>query len=451
MKCNLNCYGDAADPVPLPGGNGNGVPAQTIETCRDYCMATADCDAVVYGEEMCYGKKNVRTSKCSGTTGDFVTEVLTRMPLGTCIVMGDPHILTFDNPIGRIDDITQLVKGDYVVMASDELKIDGRFGYSDRFPAEASLTGLAIHGPLIKDQKLVVEYRGPKKGKEGFKVWWNDVEILQDFPSTFTSADNLVKGKKDDIDPDEIHNQARHTIGGDSGSGTRPSFLFQIAPDMRVYVLMGAQTMNAVITMRKLHSDMDGYCGNFNCVAEDDTIEKLGERGLADPMSLKGFSLPPPAKTAKADGEPPKSINDCPPERLEEGEKVCKDVQGSVRESCLYDYCISGSKNMAKEDRLAVEIAESEQKFMFLGLPLPKIAPMTISPEMQWAVASMTMAITVGSFFAGQYLRSRSSANRIHSHEYDRIEDDEGDCLIPACEHQPIVREENYYSDECLQ
>lgn len=436
LRCSLNCFGEAATPVPLLGGDGNGVPADTVEACREYCMGTEGCESIVFGQQMCYGKKDVRSSKCQPGNGDFVTEMLTRMPMGTCIIMGDPHVLTFDNPLGNIQDTSQLKAGDYIILQSHMLTIHGRFGYSDRFPGEASLAGLSVTGPLMNNQQLVVEYRGPDMGQAGFKATWNNKEILSSFPDEYTSADNRMKAKKDSINPDDMHQMARHTIGGDAGSGDRPSYLFEIAPDISIYVLMGDQTMNAVLTMRKLPGDVDGYCGNFNCNADDDTMAALEMRGLAAPLAVSSFTLKPPAATQAASGAPAPTINDCAPALLKSAQNACAGMEAALAQSCIYDVCASGSASQGAEDAMTADLAtEVGAKFSFMGLQLPKLVDSSLSFQLQWMLVFIVLSVAVSGFAVGVSTKRRGSAGG-----FVRVaeEDDEEALLMPAYEHEPI-------------
>jgi len=464
LQCNLNCYGDAATPVPLPHGDGSGIAANSVEACREFCLDTEGCEAIVFGQNMCYGKKDLDTKQCQPSDGTFKTEILTRMPLGTCVIMGDPHVLTFDNPQGHAGDITQLTAGDYHLVVSDELQIQGRFAYSERFPAEASMIGFAVTGDLVANNKLVVEYTGPSKGHAGFKAWWNDKQILTSFPGSYSSDDHFLIAKLDNIDPDEMHEKARHTIGGEVGSGALPSYLFQIMPDIRIYCLLGDDTMNAVIAMRRLQVAMDGYCGNFNCLTEDDTLEALEKRGLAGPVdgakSLFGAAPQPPAEMEEKKGHTP-SINDCSPQVMKEAEETCKHMQGGMRDGCIFDVCATGSEKVGAEDAAADALAmEVSEKFGFLAsLGLPRLLDVQVSAQVQWAMGLLMVGLVVGGMAVGWTSRRRGAYSRVSVVEGDEARSliggggsssccaadglgDEEEALLlhtPSCEYEPIV------------
>jgi len=413
LSCDLNCFGDAAEPVPLPGGDGSGVPAVTAEACRDFCLQTEGCEAVVYGEQVCYGKKDVKTSKCQPGGGTYSTQVVSNMPRGTCVIMGDPHILTFDDPHGRTGSVTQLNAGDYFLMKSDHLQVHGRFGYSDRFPAEASLTGLAVSGEVMRGNKLVVEYTGEAKGYMGFKAFWNDIPILLTFPGAFVSADNFLQAKFDNIDPDAIHDKARHTIGGDLGSGALPSYLFEVAPELRIYCLLGEQTMNAVIELRKTPGPMAGYCGNFNCLPDDDTLDDLEQQGVAAPVpansSLFASAPPAPVQQTVRKGKAP-NLNDCDAEVLEKAKKSCGNISDvGVKEDCLYDVCASGSTKMGSEDVATESLAVGlGQKFGFLRKwRMPQFAGLQVARCTQYILAGMLACLAVAWVVRSTWSRGR--------------------------------------------
>lgn len=438
MACNLNCYGDSATPVPLPGGDGNGVPADTLETCRDFCLGTDGCEAVVFGQKMCYGKKDVHTGKCQPSDGDFVTEIINKLPLGTCVIMGDPHILTFDNPLGAVEDNTQLVAGDYTVVSTDVLTIQGRFGYSDRFPSEASLAGLTVTGDILKGQKLTVEYRGPDKGTNGFKAWWNEQEIVTSLPSDFKSDDGLVTAQRAMMNPDDMHHSARHTIGGEAGSGDLPSFFFSVQPGIEIYILMGDQTMNAVITMHRMPGAFDGYCGNFNCNAADDTMMELEKRGLAAPVTQTLFTQPP-LTIGNGDAKGAPTINDCPADVLATAQEECAQVAEGLREGCIYDVCVSGSASMGKEDAMTASIAtEMGEKFTtFLGLQFPRLTTASLAPHLQWMLVVGVAGVAATGFFAG--ISSRQIFSTSNGYRPAGDEDDEEALLMPVAGEHDVI------------
>lgn len=302
LTCDLNCFGHGADVVLLEGAIGSGdgafVSAVTQEQCVDICRRTPDCEAVTFTAEgggKCYGKKNVHTSECQLGGGKWQMQMLTDVqPWGKCAVFGDPHVVTFDRIMGP--STRQFSQGDYWLVNSPRLSIQGRFGFTHRFPNASSTLGVAVSGPLIMDHKLVVEYVGPEEsterfldgrrlgGNDGFKVTWDGVELLTDYPSKWESPDKALVATHKAMNPSEYHREGRHTIGGTNEDGSvLPSYLFEFPEaDLTVYVLKGPDNCNVVVSMRRLHGGQDGYCGNFNCEVDDDEPEALRQRGLGD-------------------------------------------------------------------------------------------------------------------------------------------------------------------------
>mmetsp|Transcript_22114 Transcript_22114/g.63358 ORF Transcript_22114/g.63358 Transcript_22114/m.63358 type:complete len:549 (+) Transcript_22114:58-1704(+) len=411
MHCKLNCYNEAAKPVPLPGGTGQGVVAETVEDCRSFCMATPDCEAIVYGTGQCWGKKDVRTSKCQ-LDEVYVTEMVSRMPFGTCTVLGDPHIFTFDDPHGQWGSppVDVLRAGDYELVVSDEVIIHGRFGYSSEFPSAASLTGLAVSGSLLNHQKLVVEYTGEAKGRAGFSAWWDGKRILDTgFPATFTSGDGFLSADLNDMDPDTFSPRARHTIGGTAGN--MPSFLFRLVPDINIYALLGEETMNAVIIMRRLPGAMDGLCGNFDCDSADDTKSQLRARGgdvrLSGDASLFQSAPPPLPWQLQRSGDVPAQA-ECEGERYEKAAEVCKAMPEDGRKAaCIFDVCASGKTHAGTADAMASALAGQVEKlslFSRIGDEMLHLDELQAHSQIRIAA----MALMVSLMFGGVVVRLQS-------------------------------------------
>jgi len=426
------------------------VKADTIEACREFCYATEGCEGVVFGEGMCYGKKDIRTSQCPLGDGEYITELLTDMPFGTCSLMGDPHILTFDDPNGeQATQTTQTTPGDYYLVLADDLEIQGRFGYSERFPSAASLQGIAVYGDIIQKNKLVVEYVGPAQGPTGFRAYWNSEEILTGgIGATYTSKDGFLTASLNNMDPQTFNQEARSTIGGTSGD--LPSYLFKIAPSIQIYVLMGEETMNGVITMRKLKAPMQGYCGNFNCVAVDDTIDVLKGLGLAGSITLAKSLFQdapaPPASALKKVGSTPQ-LNDCSSEMLTKADEACKTLKDGFKESCVFDYCASGgSETGSKQDvaaaAVAINSAAATQMFGWFSLPL--LSRVEVPGPLQLCLAVFIAGLAAVGMFVGVSSRRRSASAVTFTDSRAALseEEDEEALLLtqrPASEHEPLL------------
>jgi len=311
---------------------------------------------------MCYGKKNIHTSKCQPGTGVYKTEVIRSMPKGVCGLFGDPHIVTFDNPTGAT--LNQFSTGEYYLVKSSALQVSGRFGFSERFPKEASTIGIAVGGTLLNGHTITVQYVGGAKGREGFKAFYDGQEILTNFPSDFESPGGEITAEYKDMDPDAEHEKARHTIGGKSG--LLPSYRLHFLPDWKIYVLLGEETMNVVIEMQLQPGGQDGYCGNFNCDASDDTMDGLKTRGIADqvPESESLFKgTPAPAKGQFSDKPAPVfSLEDCDANIRVKAETGCAKMEDqAMKDACIYDACAAGSMQVVNDDVSASEMEVREE------------------------------------------------------------------------------------------
>merc|ERR1719330_2254446 len=103
--------------------------------------------------------------------------------------------------------------------------------------------------------------------------------------------------------------------------------------------------MNAVVTMRKLLAGQDGLCGNFNCIAEDDQMSAVTERGFGNPIDQNASLFidcpPPPHEQTKAQGALP-DLQECEGELLKAAKTQCADLEGAQKECCIFDVCASG-------------------------------------------------------------------------------------------------------------
>jgi len=361
LTCGLTCFGAGARPVRLPGSTGAGAGASlndvSQDECRRACVATPGCEAVMFTNRtkgvpfktMCYGKRDVHTSKCQpGSWNSYVTEIIGSRPWGKCAIFGDPHIIGFDRVYGP--PVTNTDPGEFYLIKSEQLNVHGRFGYTHRFPTASSAVGIALGGPMIKDHTLVVEYVGPQSGYKGFKVFWDGKQILGSYPSTYLSADGVLNATHDAMNPTNFHREGRHTIGGTGG--LLPSYLFHFGQDLNVYVLVGPDNCNAVIETRKMAGPQDGYCGNFNCEKEDDSLEQLKARGMAQPMpaaeSLFKYGRPAPKWVMTKVDRP--SLKDCDPVIRAQAVEECKGLPNGEDEACIFDACATNKTEVATED-----------------------------------------------------------------------------------------------------
>jgi len=225
---------------------------------------------------------------------------------------------------------------------------------------------------MVKGHTLVVVFTGPNPGAEGFKVFWDDKRIMADYPSNFASADGLLAAKYEAMDPQKFHREGRHTIGG--AEGLLPSYLFEFTDSshnpplfLTLYVLLGPDNVNAVITTWKVAGGQDGFCGNFNCDQADDGLEALTARGASLPI-LAGESLFKHGAAAPAwvmRKVAPPSIDDCDPAVKARAEEACRGLPHGAATACIFDACAANTAEAAQVDALEdVATLASEQQPM---------------------------------------------------------------------------------------
>merc|ERR1740123_1347935 len=109
-----------------------------------------------------------------------------------------------------------------------------------------------------------------------------------------------------------------------------------------------------------MQPDQDGWCGNFNCDAEDDYVPKLKERGVAQgiqgPDSL--FASAPadvPHQTVKPD-HCPKTLNDCPAAVVAQAKTKCAGEPAGTKDGCELDFCLADHSHNDQQNGAKFEI-----------------------------------------------------------------------------------------------
>jgi hypothetical protein len=319
-------------------------------------MYTGECQGITYKKGwtggdggQCLGKKNIHIAKCV-PGGEYNTEILKQHVMGKCAVLGDPHVVQFDRPYG--ETVNTYSTGDYRLIDSSILQVDGRFDFTKRFPTASSCTGIALTGSLVGGGVLIAMYAGPDEWQAGYKVWWKGQRIVADYPSEF--SDDVLVARFADMDPNNYHTDARHTIGGTSGR--LPSFSFEFKQfTLSIYMLLGPDSVNAVIEMERLPVDMDGECGNWNCVENDDFIGELNQRGYGTALSGERsiFSTQAEVQSIAVVQAtiPDDLLQSCDQGLLEQGRAACgKHLTENQQTACLIDVCEAKSISVAALD-----------------------------------------------------------------------------------------------------
>jgi len=243
-------------------------------------------------------------------------------PEGTCVVWGDPHVLTFDKK--RVDFYTP---GEYWIVKSATVSIQGLYRPTHATSGLSVMKQIAIGGPFMQNHKLIVG---------ATTASWDGQLILAGFPSNFRN--NLV--------------QAMYDANGDTmqnGREGKQLHIVHLNLPLGVKVQINRWTeasegnyINAKITMAA-QPGHDGHCGNFNGnQADDDRLQiraRIGTTGVA-----QGDLLFPIQKTPIGQSNRP-DINNCPRPKLESAKDTCKQKEGKFIPSmaCLVDVCFGGA------------------------------------------------------------------------------------------------------------
>lgn len=369
MICDLNCYSDhGAIDVHLEGDTSG----LTHDQCLQKCYENDQCEAVLRHKGTnynCDGKKDIHISKCLPHDDKWQIEIIKELPWGKCAILGDPHIFTFDRIYNS--DIGKYDSGYFwLVKCQSSLIIEGAFAFTNMYPGESSLRGIAVYGEIIQNNVLLVGYVGDGEWEDGFKASWNGVEILSGYPSHFDSEgpDNeepIMTAHKAAMNPDHFHEKARHTIG--NKGELLPSFVFKFPhANLQIYCLLGKDAMNCIIEMKLLPEGCDGYCGNFNCVPADDTMVEIKKRGFANPI--------PPDETLFRDANVfpvyhfhagATDVEDnCDAGVLTQAKQDCGSLDKGFVSGCIFDCCASptGCKGIAALENAADHVIQQINK-----------------------------------------------------------------------------------------
>jgi len=249
-------------------------------------------------------------------------------PTKPCTIFGDPHVFTFD---GSHEDY--YTPGEYWIVRSDTVKIQGFYSALPMTNGLAVLKALAISGPFIKGNKLILQSMDKGSGI----VLYNGQPVLPSFPMSWKSPDGLIS-----ID--------YNNVGGTIQYGRNQNNMHVLHVHMpdATYIQVNQWNeagegayMNARITMRA-QPNQDGHCGNFNGNIADDARVQVRARVSRTGVPANELIFPWP-KTPVNPGNHP-DVNDCPQGKLPVAKNICKAKEHNFFPSrqCLMDVCFTG-------------------------------------------------------------------------------------------------------------
>merc|ERR1740123_2187078 len=91
-----------------------------------------------------------------------------------------------------------------------------------------------------------------------------------------------------------------------------------------------------------MFESQDGLCGNFNCNQQDDSMQALILRGMADPIPEEQSHFrktpSPPKWVLRQRGQAP-SLESCDPEVRRRAENDCGTLPEEKRDECIIAAC----------------------------------------------------------------------------------------------------------------
>ena len=147
--------------------------------------------------------------------------------------------------------LTVIDVGTFWLVKSDDVQIQGRYEHRPDDPRATSLTALAVSGPFLNHNVLVIRTLFEKST-------WNGEEILPagEIPSVFLNG--FVRA---------IYHKSSEIVK----DGTRgPGIDIELPSQVKLIVNRWNSSMDCSITMPPHARGQSGQCGNFNGDASDD-------------------------------------------------------------------------------------------------------------------------------------------------------------------------------------
>lgn len=252
-----------------------GNPKDTVEDCADDCNSRdGECLSFEWSptEKSCYLNKVRDPTEAAHL--DFVfCQTQEECTSGSCAVYSDPHVAGFDsfrhheipshlnlaeldNCMDRPIDVNSYGTGDFWLARSDLLQLQGRFVLSKAFvPDHAAVGAVAVGGPFLDGKKLIIG--------AGSAVTWDGRPFRQGETLDLNLTRGLVR----------ISSLKGPEVDGKPSNVVRAKLPLQV----ELYFVQFPMYLDTRITLPR-HLKVDGECGNFNGVTEDDTEEAVRRR-----------------------------------------------------------------------------------------------------------------------------------------------------------------------------
>jgi hypothetical protein len=243
-------------------------------------------------------------------------------PPKSCILYGDPHLITFDG--ARADYYSQ---GEYWVVKSDTVQIQGRYMPTVYTHGLSVTKELMIGGPFLGGHKLRISAKAAS---------WDGQPILASLPSQWSNAQPPVSIQYNDqgglVDATLTPNEPMKIVHLSLPLGITMQINRWVSNKDGDYI-------NVKITMQK-QPNQDGHCGNFNGNVADDARTqvraRLGKTGV--PQSELLFGSKTPVVVANRP-----DLSNCPEDTMAQAKDLCSKKGGESAE-CLIDVCFGGPK-----------------------------------------------------------------------------------------------------------
>jgi hypothetical protein len=243
------------------------------------------------------------------------------MPSGTCVIWGDPHILTFDQK--RVDFYTP---GQYWLVKSASVWIQGEYRPTHATSGLSVMKKIAFGGPFLQSNKLIIS---------STVATFNGQVILASINTEFNQGGVVAK---------------YDTLGATMQKGREGKAMkvihLSLPSGVNVQINRWTESaegnyINAKISMPSGIA-IDGHCGNFNGnQVDDDRIQiraRVGKTGVSQAdLLFDGTKIP------VINGNRP-DLNDCATAQLDTAHTTCKEKEHKFIPSmaCLIDVCFGG-------------------------------------------------------------------------------------------------------------